>query len=1038
MNIRTILSLLSMFGAISTAAVVWFLLSEKEAVRVASDAELQRTTYSDAWNRFIDEQSTTVESFGLEGIRGAFWRPENPLPLNFARSVNASNYFTDFSASATGEIENPVVKAIQAGDLSSARRFLTIFFGAPLQTREILFYSIIDANSLERFYCQKSLFSRDYDPCSSIYETYFIDKGSRFELYGSLNSTREPWTGYMVHSNPAIELFSLVHAFPVTVGSDNEFIVVVGQSLDNSVQRLSDELNVNARLFNVNRTDSLYTENDNVIEIYIKSSLSSILENNSSLSNTVITNNTDRMYCRALYFFQGDGQSDFCATASRASAASLIPLNQIDNSQYDFRLAVTRDVSDILFETDGITINVFMISVIAVLAILIIVFFVQQTIYRRLTSAIHVLNELTHGNLDTDFKHKKSFFVNEDDEVGKLVSALKIYKTSLQELDDERKNRRLSRLERDKLIIEKMRTLSLQLEGDAQALLVRDIDQMQTMMDQVAGKHFQSGNSTDRQKTEEDSNRLISVAFERMSDQVTALIEARTAEMESARDEANEANTAKSKFLANMSHELRTPLNAIIGYGELLLEEAEEEGIESMSEDLKRITDSGTHLLNLINDILDISKIEAGRLELFISDFELANVINTLESVAKPLGEKNNNQVIFERAQTLGSMHTDETRLRQSLLNLIGNACKFTENGEVKLTITNSTNDNNVLFAVSDTGIGLTDEQMAKIFDDFTQAGSETTAKFGGTGLGLSITKNLIEMMGGTLSVKSKIGTGSVFTIEVPRNCETALPSAAISNNNTEISGLIQEGSGPRILIIDDDSMTHDIIKRKLSDEDFSIFSALDGMSGINAARKFAPDVIFLDILMPGKDGWAVIAELKADELLSKIPVIVISMLDDDFSAKALGANAYMKKPIEKEVLLENIANIFSGETAGKKALIIDDHADAREIISRILSATGFEIETAVNGADGLEKLASGFDLVILDLSMPVMDGFQFLARIEEANLMSPPQIIVYSAMHLDETMRASLSGQCEGIIDKNEIDAQASLETIVKQALSS
>jgi CheY-like chemotaxis protein len=457
-----------------------------------------------------------------------------------------------------------------------------------------------------------------------------------------------------------------------------------------------------------------------------------------------------------------------------------------------------------------------------------------------------------------------------------------------------------------------------------------------------------------------------------------------------------------------------------------------------MSEDLKRITDSGTHLLNLINDILDISKIEAGRLELFISDFELANVINTLQSVAKPLGEKNNNQVIFERTQNLGSMHTDETRLRQSLLNLIGNACKFTENGVVKLTVTNSTNDINVLFAVSDTGIGLTDEQISKIFDDFTQAGSETAAKFGGTGLGLSITKNLIEMMGGTLSVKSEIGAGSVFTIEVPRNCEIALPSAALSNGNIEISGLIQEGSGPRILIIDDDPMTHDIIKRKLSDEEFSIFSAMDGTSGINAVRDFAPDVIFLDILMPGKDGWAVIAELKADELLSKIPVIVISMLDDDFSAKALGATAYMKKPIEKKVLLENIASIFSGETVGKKALIIDDHADAREIISRILSATGFEVETAVNGADGLDKLASGFDLVILDLSMPVMDGFQFLARLEEANLISPPQIIVYSAMHLDETMRASLSGQCKGIIDKNEIDAQASLKTIVKQALSS
>ena len=258
--------------------------------------------------------------------------------------------------------------------------------------------------------------------------------------------------------------------------------------------------------------------------------------------------------------------------------------------------------------------------------------------------------------MDADFKHKKSFFENDDDEIGELVSALKIYKNSLSELDQERKSRRLSRLERDKLIIGKMRTLSLQLEGEARAMLLKDIDQMEALTERVANINGQNNASQESKNAEENSNSLISVAFERMSDQVTALIEVRTAEMESARDDAHEANKAKSKFLANMSHELRTPLNAIIGYGELLLEEAEDEGLESMSSDLKRITDSGTHLLNLINDILDISKIEAGRLELFVSDFELSNVINILESVAKPLGEKNNNQVIFERSDNLGAM----------------------------------------------------------------------------------------------------------------------------------------------------------------------------------------------------------------------------------------------------------------------------------------------------------------------------------------------------------------------------------------------
>ena len=187
---------------------------------------------------------------------------------------------------------------------------------------------------------------------------------------------------------------------------------------------------------------------------------------------------------------------------------------------------------------------------------------------------------------------------------------------------------------------------------------------------------------------------------------------------------------------------------------------------------------------------------------------------------------------------------------------------------------------------------------------------------------------------------------------------------------------------------------------------------------------------------MPGKDGWAVITELKRDKMLSKIPVIVISTLDDDFSAKALGADSFMKKPIEKEVLLDNIKRIFSDGVSGRKALIVDDHADARDIISRMLSTVGFDIQTAVNGEDALKKVASGFDLVILDLSMPVMNGFQFLESLEGKELIQRPQIIVYSAMHLDETMRSSLSAQCEGIIDKNDIDSHASLESMVKKAL--
>jgi len=1033
MRIRTTLLILSILGALSAASVVWFFLEEKESVIAQSETDLKYSTYSDAWQRLTKVEFDRLENFGVNGDGEYFWLPENPNPLNFQQRNSAGDYLTDLSAAGTGELVNPFIQAIQNGDNRGAQRFLTLFLGPPLQRREIIFYQITQANNLETIFCRKSIFARDYDPCSTIYETEFAGMGSRFDLYGSLNSTGQPWSGYMVHSTTEEENYTLVHSFPIRVNGVTEFIVTVGQAVDGLVENISRDLNVGAMMVNTLRPQGLYSNKEGSDTFAIEVGLASVLEQDPSIRNTVITNARDRLFCRAVAFFSGN-DSDFCSTASQASAAALVPLNFNNSEISPYRLVITRDVSDTLFETDGITITVILVTALAVFVILLILFFVQRRIFDRLGGAIYILNELTQGNLDADITHKKSILVSEDDEIGKLVSALSKYKSSLQELDEERIARRLSRLERDKLIIGKMRSLASKLEGDARALLMDDIDKMQGLTERISGKN--QLNSNDGRQTEENSNKAIAVAFERMSDQVTSLIEARTSEMEVARDDATEANLAKSKFLANMSHELRTPLNAIIGYGELLLEEAEDEGLVSMSVDLKRITDSGTHLLNLINDILDISKIEAGRLDLFVSDFELINVINILESVAKPLGEKNNNQVILSHSEDLGSMHSDETRLRQSLLNLIGNACKFTENGVVKLAVS-SLDNGNLRFAVSDTGIGLTEEQMAKIFEDFTQAGSETAAKFGGTGLGLSITKNLIGMMGGTLSVKSEIGVGSTFIIEVPRNCDAAgLEDNVKKDHEDTLFHPSVNNAGPCVLIIDDDIMMHDIVRRKFSDEGFNIVSAMDGVSGVKVAREINPDIILLDVLMPGKDGWAVITELKRDKMLSKIPVIVISTLDDDFSAKALGADSFMKKPIEKEVLLDNIKRIFSDGVSGRKALIVDDHADARDIISRMLSTVGFDIQTAVNGEDALKKVASGFDLVILDLSMPVMNGFQFLESLEGKELIQRPQIIVYSAMHLDETMRSSLSAQCEGIIDKNDIDSHASLESMVKKAL--
>ena len=381
-----------------------------------------------------------------------------------------------------------------------------------------------------------------------------------------------------------------------------------------------------------------------------------------------------------------------------------------------------------------------------------------------------------------------------------------------------------------------------------------------------------------------------------------------------ARREAEAANNAKSQFLASMSHELRTPLNAIIGYSEMLEEEAADTGQTGFVPDLEKIRAAGRHLLSLINDILDLSKIEAGKLELFLETFDVRGTIAEVGTTVTPLVAKNGNRLEI-RCADVGRMHSDLTRTRQVLLNLLSNACKFTQHGTIGLAADRERAADGsewVVLRVSDSGIGMTPEQMAKLFEAFSQADASTSRHYGGTGLGLAITRRFCRMMGGDVTVASEAGRGSTFTVRLPAALGELRPRpaeeapAAAPQAGAAVSGTL--------LVIDDDPEARTLMRRFLGKEGFRIEEAADGETGVRMARELRPDVITLDVLMPGMDGWAVLAALKGDPDLARIPVILATIVDEEHLGFALGASEYLTKPIDRERLIAVLEKYKSPE----------------------------------------------------------------------------------------------------------------------------
>lgn len=515
------------------------------------------------------------------------------------------------------------------------------------------------------------------------------------------------------------------------------------------------------------------------------------------------------------------------------------------------------------------------------------------------------------------------------------------------------------------------------------------------------------------QKLAENNQMLENKVTER-----TAELAQSTREAQDARQAAELANQTKSAFLANMSHELRTPLNAIIGYSEMLMEEAEDLEMKEFGSDLKKVHGAGKHLLELINDILDLSKIEAGKMDLYLETFDVSETIREVTATIAPLVDKKANRLVVHCPESMEAIYADQTKVRQALFNLLSNACKFTERGVITLSVLRETVDSAdwVVFKVQDTGIGMTPEQMDRLFQAFTQADGGTTKRFGGTGLGLVITRHFCHLMGGTVSVESQYGQGSIFTVRLPAKTVKAKPEPITQPEETLLTTLPKDAS--RVLVIDDDPVIHDLLKRYLVKEGFHVTSAMGGKEGLALARESRPDVITLDVMMPEFDGWAVLKHLKADPQLADIPVVMVSMIDDKNLGFALGASDYLTKPINRETMAR-VLNKYR-RTASPTILLVDDELSLRDILKLILEHDGWIVREAGNGREALERLAQEVpSLILLDLSMPEMDGFEFLRHMHQHKEWRLIPVVILTGMVLSDQDHARLKGQVEAIMRK-------------------
>ena len=977
MPIRLQLLLFGVIGNVLVAAIFIFSFGYRENIQEDSSNESLLTLYESAWYQTYNKSFDVMSKWlPVTGENASFWDPDSEI---FLDEVASSNIYT-----------NPLLDTISADRIGDAQYLIELFFEEELDYGN-LSYVMAYFPSGERIYCGSALDLLGVDPCSPAARPDFFSYLDSF-LQDASSRPRQSIVKIKDKNEEQASTLNQALSFPIKVEGQTLAVIALGVDIRKGLEVFEDEFEVRTA---INTDSGLISLNDYYQQFGDTDDDLFDIENFNKLTD------------KAASFKELNGSRHSEKDTDLGTSVTLLPLSTFLSAD-EAQLFIFKDERENILRAANVLNLTYVAAISFVIFIISLIAFITTRTFGGITKAIEVLEGLTKGDHTQEMPVRKGILASERDEVGQLSAALGTYKSHLVEMESIREEQAKRRHERDEVIIEKMTALADQLDGSARTLILNDIKKMNELAD-----------NADRNSSEEASVELMLVAFSRMSDEVNGLIDARTSEMETARDEARDASDQKTKFFANMSHELRTPLNAILGYGEMLYEDCEDLGYDDLLPDLKKITSSGSHLLSLINNILDLSKIEAGKMELFVTSFEIENMVQTIKDVSEPLAAKNDNGFVINLDGAMGSMSQDETKLRQCLTNFLSNGFKFTKNGTVTLDVkAKMVGDVEFIdFAVIDTGAGMSPEGVAKVFEEYTQAERSTSANYGGTGLGLPISKKFAEMMGGDVIVTSEEGVGSVFTMSVPRECP--------EYNEDEVEGNVinLDEQDNLVVLVDDDVAMHDLIKRTISKLNLTLLGATNSEKGMELIREVKPKLILLDVLMPGRDGWSLLKECKTDKDLKDIPVIMISQLNQSNLASSLGANDYLTKPIDRSHFINTLKRILGNDTQDKKVLVIDDDKDVRELLSRLLKDAGYRPIDARDGREGLERTKDEPALIILDLEMPRMDGFEFLDNyIKDVPEEKRAPVLVFSGKDLTDVQEDLLKERVVGLVKKDDV----------------